>query len=300
MITRDTKILPLLGEHEEWLQMLLRFGLCCKAKEKTVGDLCASSAFSDDLLLCVLNVLQDKNYRLQGDIQTYALLQLVDYHEREDAFLEKYIEGVCKEMPRFCPLLQCYADDARYRKEVLYPSIVSLYERYYSPTARRETESVDFMEPSLVELDGMLVSLGASQAMDSLQSGTDVAADGDMQAKLLYLRRLLSMRARLQTGLTKSIVRRMEKQLCSSQKKSARFIRYRTHLSIQSRKSSLLSERETECLELISKGLTIKEIASRMGVQPTTVLTHRKHLSEKLQLKTLAELVRYAMTHNIS
>ncbi|MBP5134997.1 MAG: hypothetical protein ILP24_04460 [Paludibacteraceae bacterium] len=99
----------MLGEHEEWLQMLLRFGLCCKAKEKTVGDLCASSAFSDDLLLCVLNVLQDKNYRLQGDIQTYALLQLVDYHEREDAFLEKYIEGYakkCRVSVRCCNAMQ--------------------------------------------------------------------------------------------------------------------------------------------------------------------------------------------------
>jgi FixJ family two-component response regulator len=55
---------------------------------------------------------------------------------------------------------------------------------------------------------------------------------------------------------------------------------------------ALLSPREREVLALVVEGLTNKEIARALGLSPRTVETHRANLGEKLQVATLAQLIR--------
>lgn len=53
-----------------------------------------------------------------------------------------------------------------------------------------------------------------------------------------------------------------------------------------------LSEREREVLALVVEGLTAKQIARAIGVSPRTVETHRANLSAKLEIESLAQLIR--------
>lgn len=55
-----------------------------------------------------------------------------------------------------------------------------------------------------------------------------------------------------------------------------------------------LTERETEVLKLVALGFTNKEIAWRLDVGVKSVETYKARGTEKLGLKTRAELVRYA------
>ena len=55
---------------------------------------------------------------------------------------------------------------------------------------------------------------------------------------------------------------------------------------------ALLSEREREVLSLVVAGLTNKEIARALALSPRTVETHRANLSSKLQVESLAQLIR--------
>ncbi len=54
-----------------------------------------------------------------------------------------------------------------------------------------------------------------------------------------------------------------------------------------------LSEREREVLGMIVEGLTNKEIARALGLSPRTVETHRANLFAKLEVGTLAQLIRH-------
>jgi DNA-binding NarL/FixJ family response regulator len=56
-----------------------------------------------------------------------------------------------------------------------------------------------------------------------------------------------------------------------------------------------LSERESEVLRLTAHGFSNKEIAARLEVSPKTVETYKARASEKLGLRTRAEIVRYAV-----
>jgi len=58
---------------------------------------------------------------------------------------------------------------------------------------------------------------------------------------------------------------------------------------------SPLTHREAEIVALIADGLTSKEIAERLVISVKTVETHRANVMEKLGVKNVPELVRYAI-----
>jgi DNA-binding CsgD family transcriptional regulator len=51
------------------------------------------------------------------------------------------------------------------------------------------------------------------------------------------------------------------------------------------------TRRERDVLELLMKGLCAKEIAIRLFISETTVITHKKNLKNKFQVKNTVELV---------
>ena len=56
-----------------------------------------------------------------------------------------------------------------------------------------------------------------------------------------------------------------------------------------------LTPREREVLQLLARGTTVKKAATILQVSPRTVQFHRYNISEKLGLKTVAELATYAV-----
>lgn len=62
-------------------------------------------------------------------------------------------------------------------------------------------------------------------------------------------------------------------------------------------KKKVLSDREIEVLSLIVQGYINKEIADRLNIGMTTVITHRKNIMEKLGVKSVSALTIYAVTH---
>jgi DNA-binding NarL/FixJ family response regulator len=56
-----------------------------------------------------------------------------------------------------------------------------------------------------------------------------------------------------------------------------------------------LTSREREVLQLLADGKSNKEVAVMTGTSPKTVETHRARIMRKLKVKSLAELVRFAI-----
>jgi DNA-binding NarL/FixJ family response regulator len=96
--------------------------------------------------------------------------------------------------------------------------------------------------------------------------------------------------------LVKAIRRVFAGQVYVSQELSARIL---DNLSGNARRPagvlSVLSDREFEVFQLVGEGLTTREIGSRLHISGKTVETHRLHIREKLGLKTLPELTKYAV-----
>ena len=62
---------------------------------------------------------------------------------------------------------------------------------------------------------------------------------------------------------------------------------------------TLLSDRELEVLRLLTSGQSVNAIATQLAISNKTVSTHKTRLLEKLNLSGMAELMRYAMQHDL-
>lgn len=60
-----------------------------------------------------------------------------------------------------------------------------------------------------------------------------------------------------------------------------------------------ITKREQEVLSLIVQGQTSQDIAEALYISPRTVETHRSNLLQKLEIKNTAELVRFALEHQL-
>jgi DNA-binding NarL/FixJ family response regulator len=60
------------------------------------------------------------------------------------------------------------------------------------------------------------------------------------------------------------------------------------------------SMREREVLQLIAEGKSSKEIATILQIAVPTVETHRRQLMNKLKLRTVAELTKYAIREGLT
>jgi two-component system, NarL family, response regulator NreC len=61
----------------------------------------------------------------------------------------------------------------------------------------------------------------------------------------------------------------------------------------------LITGREREVLSLIALGHTTVEIAGKLHISEKTVETHRAHIMDKLGLRSRADLVRFALDHDL-
>jgi DNA-binding NarL/FixJ family response regulator len=60
-----------------------------------------------------------------------------------------------------------------------------------------------------------------------------------------------------------------------------------------------LSDREFEVMRLLASGASISDIAGKLALSPTTVSTYRARVLTKMNVRTNADLTRYAMENKL-
>jgi DNA-binding NarL/FixJ family response regulator len=84
---------------------------------------------------------------------------------------------------------------------------------------------------------------------------------------------------------------------------SIKNIVYKTNLNSEmgdgdSNSRNGLTDREMDVLNFLCQGLTYQEIGNKLFISPRTVEVHKRNISEKLNLKSKAELVKYSLRNN--
>ncbi|MHC4265145.1 MAG: response regulator [Planctomycetota bacterium] len=65
-------------------------------------------------------------------------------------------------------------------------------------------------------------------------------------------------------------------------------------------RSDVLTERETEILQLLAEGKSTKQIALKLYISAKTVETHRRQIMNKLDIHNIAELTKYAIRKGLT
>jgi len=95
--------------------------------------------------------------------------------------------------------------------------------------------------------------------------------------------------------------------LCQSEKNLIRDImslrnmahNHESSMSAHQTGIQVLSPRETEVAVMLCKGMINKEIADKLDLGLTTVITHRKNIMDKLRAKSLADIIIYCVLSGI-
>ena len=61
-----------------------------------------------------------------------------------------------------------------------------------------------------------------------------------------------------------------------------------------------VTPREREIIQLLTEGLSNKEAAARLGISVKTIEAHRANIMRKLRLRSVTDLVRYAIRNKIA
>jgi DNA-binding CsgD family transcriptional regulator len=60
-----------------------------------------------------------------------------------------------------------------------------------------------------------------------------------------------------------------------------------------------ITHRQSEILQLLAEGMSMKEIANILNVKPGTVAFHKYRIMQILGLKSNAQLIQYAIEHHL-
>jgi len=63
---------------------------------------------------------------------------------------------------------------------------------------------------------------------------------------------------------------------------------------------TIISDREREVLQLLAEGKSTKQVASCLHVSIKTIETHRRQIMRKLNINSLAELIKYAVREGLT
>lgn len=69
--------------------------------------------------------------------------------------------------------------------------------------------------------------------------------------------------------------------------------------SDQQQRHELLSDREFHIMRLLARGMTVNDIAGELAISNKTVSTHKARLMRKMDFRSNAELVRYAISQGL-
>ena len=177
-------------------------------------------------------------------------------------------------------------------------------------TGAQTLDLVAQLHPDILILDIMLPDMNGIDLLGKLDArriSTRVVIFS-MHANDSYVRAVLQAGAAgfvLKDALTSELIHAIHQALLGHRYLSSEITDRAVDLYLQHDEPQIatpieaITARERQILQLVALGETSIAIADQLIISPRTVETHRANLMRKLALKSQADLLRYAVTHNI-
>lgn len=166
--------------------------------------------------------------------------------------------------------------------------------------ARRTQPDIAIIDYSLPELNGLDLTLALKRELPRLEvliytmHSRDDIITGILKAGARGYVMKSDSEEHLLAALDALAVRRPYFSGAVSEALLEQFLRTNRHIN-----AGILTHREREIVQLIAEGKINKQIAGKLDISVKTVETHRASAMRKLNLKTTADLVRYAIRNSI-
>ncbi len=290
--TTSDKMCLLMRDNLRALQVVNRFGLPLGVGEKTIEQICTGNGIDSNTFVQVVNFILNLNYS-SGIYEDNQQGIKIDIASIDLPTIRRYIENghtyfLDFELPRIREVLVQAMSGAFGVAAQIPMLIIKFYDEYVEQIRTHiehenqnafelHTEDDKNMYAKLSDLKSLLIKYYSAPANSQLF--TAIHDIYEVEEEIFYHCAV------------------EEKMLIPALKKSGKH--KAEHIAQKKEKDNALSERETEVLKQIVKGLSNKEIADVLCISAHTVISHRKNITRKLNIHSTAALTIYAIFNGI-
>ena len=273
IFTGRMKMADMIASNYDLILMLPRFGIPLGFGDKSVKEVCREREVDENFFLTVCNIYTFDDYR--PDDEEVARIDNRMVVEHLQASHRYYIN---ERLPHLQHHLDHIADSAGEQQ-------AAVLKKYFADYCREVRSHVRQEEKNLSELtvDGGRWSVVSDHYLKSHDNIRDKLND---LTQIIYK---YVPGERLNEEMMELVFDIM--QLSRDLEKHAMI----EELLLLPPEDYSLSDREQEVLELVAQGLSSKEIAEKLNIAVNTVNTHRKSITRKTGIKSVAGLAVYVM-----
>ena len=306
MYEADDKMITLIRDNYDLLQMLGSFGISLGFGDKTVQETCTDNGVDSFTFLTVVNFTINGNAETVNDSQI-SVPTLVHYleasHEWYLGFQLPFIRRELQESlnldDSLAQLIMRFYDEyaheirrhMQYEQKTLFPYVNALIECQATGDYSIETFSRHHgvADKKLRELKLLIIKYLPN---DSFHNNQLMAALHDIYANEEWLHQ----HAMVEDYIFVPAIRRLEQ--LSKQSDVTRNISDMVFKG-GNQNTDALSEREKDVIIAVVQGMANKEIADHLCISTNTVITHRRNIARKLQIHSPAGLTIYAIVNGL-
>lgn len=285
------------------LQVMSRFGIPLGFGEKTVREVCEANNVNTLTFLAVANYMKQGSDVAPLYIESLSVTSLMEYlRQAHTYFLDFLLPDIrrkllgaidCSQQNEVAYLILKFYDEymADVRKHMEYENrkvfayVANLLEgrKQANFEIARFAKSHEGTDKKLQELKNIIIKY--------YTSGGSAELLNNVLFDLFICEEDLRMHCEVEDVLFVPAVQRLEEQAMTSEGLHPQGLE--GHEAEGSRE--MLSDREKEIVGCIVRGMTNKEVAEKLYISLNTVLTHRKNISRKLNIHSIAGLTIYAI-----
>lgn len=298
--SRHDSLRDIINDNNDILMVLCRFDISLGFGDNTVEQACRDNNVDIDTFLAVVNIISGKRW----EAYKVSLPSLIGYLRKSHEHFIDYslplikkmlIEGIHQTTPseisiHIMNFFDNYVAEVRkhmeYENDVIFKHVENLIEGNMDDRLK-----VSEFSHSHEHTAGKLNDLKELFVYQYNQQNNELINNALYQ--ILRCGRELMEHCTIENKLLFPNITLLEQDLISSQKDD-NGIKESNPPAVET-----LSAREREIVKLVAQGLSNKEIADRLCLSFHTVTTHRRNISEKLNIHSTAALAIFAIVHKI-
>ena len=295
----NMKMAALIEVNYHLLAVLTRFGIEGGFGEKTVRDICEKNHLDTDTFLLICNVYTHKDHEPSEEILRDGHIDdILRYlHQSHDYYMSNALVLLASTIE---DLIKPCSDT---QKKVIWQFFAEYKAELEKHFAYEEGEVIPYVQKLLLgkrdphysidrfEENHSNIEEKLSDLKNLILKSLPATCDDRLRVRLLnYIFALqsdLDSHTAIEDNILVPMVRLIENPSYSGHKAVS--------ASDPQSERDELSDREIEILVSVAQGLLNKEIADRHNISINTVITHRKNITRKTGIKTVAGLTVYAI-----
>ena len=306
MYEADDKMISLIRDNYDLLQMLGSFGISLGFGDKTVQETCEDNQVDTYTFLAVVNFTINGSGEYDDD-ERLSVPTLMHYLEASHAyyldfqlpFIRRELQESLNEDDSLARLILRFYDEyaheirrhMQYEQKTLFPYVNTLLEGQPANDYNVETFSKHHgaADKKLRELKLLIIKY---LPQDGLHNNQLTATLHDIYDNEEWLRQ----HAQVEDHIFVPAIRRLE-QMTKQQDVSRNITGMVFKGGVQN--PDALSDREKDVIISLVQGMSNKEIADHLCISINTVITHRRNIARKLQIHSPAGLTIYAIVNGL-